>query len=691
MEVTIGGNRIGSGKKMKGRINNYYRSTHDLSTKFKSSMAAGVLYPSLVLPAMRGDSFDIDLQADLRTIPTVGPLFGSFKMQTDVYQVPVRLYQGILHNNPLAIGLKMNQVKFPVLNVMSGYNGTDNRDTAGEFSKSCLLKYLGMSGLGRTAQAQSANEFGRKINAIPALGYYDIYKTYYANKQEESGYLIGGNIEDTILIYTDEVFYWDTSAKADETIQINANNGLLLIWRFNKDITKIDDYKNEVLRSQELEFNSPDYQETFTLIDLQKNYGADIKWNDETSITLYLTKEQLTTISTIYLEGQDITSITIIKSTGNYTITKEIQLQKFKLANIDDMRYELLAKNKLGQTFNIDLSTNTDWSTDTSTDNSGLPYIALVQQSGEYELTNNRFPMNGLVIKTYQNDIYNNWLNTDWLEGENGINELSKVQVIDGAFSMDSLNFATKLYNMLNRIALAGATYEDWQDVVYEEVKRKQIESPIFCGGMSQEVIFDEIVQAAPTDGQPLGTLGGRGRLNGKQKGGKIHIKCDEACFIIAITSLTPRISYTQGNEFYMTDLLTMDDFHKPAMDGIGFQDLIGERLAWWDTLITPSSTSVIHRSKIGKLPAWIEYMTNVDRAYGDFAEEYGKAFMVLTRNYERDEETGGIKDATTYVDPSKYNYAFALQSLDAQNFWCEVKFDIKARRLMSARVIPNV
>lgn len=691
MEVTIGGNRVGSGKKMKGRINNYYRSTHDLSTKFKSSMAAGVLYPSLVMPAMRGDSFDIDIQADLRTIPTVGPLFGSFKMQTDVYQVPVRLYQGILHNNPLAIGLKMNQVKFPVLNVMSGYNGIDNRDTAGEFSKSCLLKYLGMSGLGRTAQAQSANEFGRKINAIPALGYYDIYKTYYANKQEENGYIIGGKIEEKEITYTKEVWYWNTKATPNESIYFNSENGLLLIWFFNEEVKKIDDYKNTILNYQDIEFNAPNYQTTYNILDLAKYYGAEIKWRDDTSIILTITKKQLEAIAEADLESENITNITIINSKGSYDITNTINLQKFALANIDDMRYELLAKNKLGQTFNIDLSINTDWSTDKSTDESGLPYLALVQQSGEYELTNNRFPMNGLVIKTYQNDIYNNWLNTDWLEGENGINELSKVQVIDGAFSMDSLNFATKLYNMLNRIALAGATYEDWQDVVYEEVKRKQIESPIFCGGMSQEVIFDEIVQAAPTDGQPLGTLGGRGRLNGKQKGGKIHIKCDEACFIIAITSLTPRISYTQGNEFYMTDLLTMDDFHKPAMDGIGFQDLIGERLAWWDTIINPNGTSVIHRSKIGKLPAWIEYMTNVDRAYGDFAEEYGKAFMVLTRNYERDEETGGIKDATTYVDPSKYNYAFALQSLEAQNFWCEVKFDIKARRLMSARVIPNV
>lgn len=78
---------------MKGRINNYHRSTHNLSEKWASSMAPGVLYPAMCKLAMRGDSFDISINADARTIPTKGPLFGSYKMQVDVFQIPVRLYQ----------------------------------------------------------------------------------------------------------------------------------------------------------------------------------------------------------------------------------------------------------------------------------------------------------------------------------------------------------------------------------------------------------------------------------------------------------------------------------------------------------------------------------------------------------------------------------------------------------------------
>ena len=257
---------------------------------------------------------------------------------------------------------------------------------------------------------------------------------------------------------------------------------------------------------------------------------------------------------------------------------------------------------------------------------------------------------------------------------------------------MDALSFQKKRYNLLVRIAASGGTSEDYQDIAYEESFRKHIETPIWVGGFSKEVVFDEVVQTAPSEGDPLGTLGGRGKaLEGSMNGGKLDIKVDEWSYIIGIVSLTPRIYYTQGNDSDITEIKTIADIHVPAMDGIGYQDLMGERLLWADTHIQSNSGNIYRRTSVGKLPAWIEYMTDVDQAYADFAETEGKGYMILNRNYEFDESTGFIKDATTYIDPSKYNYAFADASLTAQNFWCEIQMDIKARRLMSARVIPNV
>ena len=93
---------------------------------------------------------------------------------------------------------------------------------------------------------------------------------------------------------------------------------------------------------------------------------------------------------------------------------------------------------------------------------------------------------------------------------------------------------------------------------------------------------------------------------------------------------------------------------------------------------------------------AWIDYMSNYNRTHGNFASGKSEEFMVLNRSYEIDEKNIAlkqsiIKDLTTYIDPAKFNYIFADQSLDAMNFWVQIGVDWKARRMMSAKVIPNL
>lgn len=179
------------------------------------------------------------------------------------------------------------------------------------------------------------------------------------------------------------------------------------------------------------------------------------------------------------------------------------------------------------------------------------------------------------------------------------------------------------------------------------------------------------------------------GNLN---KGGQVVIKCQEPSYIIGIVSLTPNIDYSQGNDWDM-NLKTVDDFHKPALDEIGFQDLITDQMAFWDTEL--SGDTPIFRSA-GQQPAWLNYMTNVNKVYGNFADETNQMFMVLNRRYEPEYDASNpgnvtIKDLTTYIDPSKFNNVFADTSLDAQNFWVQIGSKITARRKMSAKVIPNL
>lgn len=155
----------------------------------------------------------------------------------------------------------------------------------------------------------------------------------------------------------------------------------------------------------------------------------------------------------------------------------------------------------------------------------------------------------------------------------------------------------------------------------------------------------------------------------------------------MGIVSLTPRIDYSQGNEWW-TLWETMDDLHKPALDGIGFQDLITDQMAVWDT--TTNEDGTLKLNSAGKQPAWLNYMTSYNRCYGKFAKVNEQMFMTLNRRYEND-GTGNIKDLTTYIDPAKFNYAFAQADRKAENFWVQIGVDITARRKISAKIIPNL
>ena len=304
----------------------------------------------------------------------------------------------------------------------------------------------------------------------------------------------------------------------------------------------------------------------------------------------------------------------------------EPQLEEFPLDNIDTMRMNILADVASANAYIVDQDTD-------------APYgLGLGKDGGDWANAYKKASQEGLGIKTYQSDLFNNWISTEWIDGDNGVNAVTAVDTSGGDFTIDALNLANKVYNMLNRIAISGGSYDDWLDAVYTHERSKSCESPVYHGSLIRELSFEEVVSNSATEtaefgDQALGELAGRGRLTGKNKGGRVKVKVSEPSVIIGIVSITPRIDYSQGNK-WDTNLKTMNDFHKPALDEIGFQDLITDQMAWFDTQVNYQGDIVY--STAGKQPAWINYMTNVNQCRGSFAEVDNSMFMTLNRKYEQ-------------------------------------------------------
>lgn len=656
----IGKNTLGDNNKMKVNLRTYNRSTHNLSYVWRNTQAVGTLVPFMSIPMMKGDTFEINLQPNVLTHPTVGPLFGSFKMQNDIFFCPIRLYNSWLHNNKLKIGLNMSQIKLPQVALKCFPTRTYEETQYNVLQPSSLLTYLGITAVGRNNTTNLTPT--RSFNATPIIAYFDIFKNYYANKQEENFYLMDySNLIKLVKAMTEPIggtTLW-TSTRPDrlnEDLPNKTNNSLYITL---KEEMLQEEFESLCTLTININTGSPGIDERKTItVPLTKYYKFSGYTPLEKKYT-YKWKEEITSSST-----PKIFAIAVRKG----------GLKAQRLEDLDDMReqilkmdgniaYELNASNSVPTTF--------EW-LDTA---SGIDGWENAQCTPEW----------GLTVKTYQSDLCQNWINTEWLDGEDGINQITAVDVSEGSFTIDALNLANKVYNMLNRIAISDGSYRSWLETVYTEGYAERTETPIYCGGSSAEVIFQEVISQSATADEPLGSLAGRG-MDSNHKGGHIIVRATEPGYLIGITSLTPRLDYTQGNQWDV-NLKSIDDLHKPALDGIGFQDLDAEILD--ARASTVEKDGIVTRTFVGKQPAWINYMTNINKAYGNFRTN--ENFMILSRQYEMDDQTNKIKDLTTYIDPSLYNNIFADQSFDAQNFWVQIGINIRARRLMSAKVIPNL
>lgn len=680
MKKTLGGDRIRSESKMEVYLPNFGRSSHNIGKIIRTSQACGTIVPYWCQIGMDGTTFYIDITTKVKTLPTTGPVFGSFKHQIDVFVIPIRLYIAALHNNALGVGLNMSKVLLPQFEVYTAnasiYEDDINR---GQVNPSSLLSYLGIKGFGHSR----TNQYLRRFPAIFNLAYWDIFKNYYANKQEENAYVITGinhiwksiSVGDGVKVLKT----WVENKSQAYKMAPTAEKPLYIIIEFEENISP------EEVNEIQLMTNIPDStQKLNELTKLGDSFVFERTDPDALGLREPSNPRKAAKVFA-YKVKKNITIAYNMDAAGENPITmpdnQKIKLTQFPLKNIDDERSAILAAPSTSAYI---------------VSNSKMPYGAATgtldlpdhNRTKTYHSSNAWYSQAGLAVKTYLSDRFNNWLNTEWIDGTTGgINAITAVDVSEGKLTMDALILQKKIFNMLNRVAITDGTYQAWREATYGVRSTTLPESPIFCGGMQSEIAFDEIVSNSATDEEPLGTLAGRGVATMYKSGRGLKIKCTEPCMIMALGSITPRVDYSQGNKWW-TRLQNMDDFHKPTLDAIGFQELIAEEAAAWSTETTENYKQTYQ--SLGKQPSWIEYTTDVNETYGEFAAGMPLAFMCLNRVYEQGINRT-ITNASTYIDPTIYNNIFAESRLSSQNFWVQVAFDVTARRVMSAKQIPNL
>lgn len=681
MKKTLGGDRIRSESKMEVYLPNFGRSSHNIGKIIRTSQACGTIVPYWCQIGLDGTTFYIDITTKVKTLPTTGPVFGSFKHQIDVFVIPIRLYIAALHNNALGVGLNMSKVLLPQFIASTAITSIYENDTnRGQVNPSSLLSYLGIKGFGYS----KVNTYIRSFPAIFNLAYWDIFKNYYANKQEENAYVITGINHIWKKISAGNGIAWDKewTKNSSETYSLAPSSQApsFIKLEFEENISP-----EEV---NEIQFLTNDPEKPTVKVNKLTKLGDAFVFERTDPEAMGLKKPDNPKRATniyVYQVKKPIKIAYNLDTVGGNNLTmpdnKKIKLTPFPLKNIDEERNKILTAPTTSAYI---------------LDGSKMPYGAAIKvialpsydRKARYDSSNSWYSQAGLAVKTYLSDRFNNWLNTEWIDGKTGgINAITAVDVSDGKLTMDALILQKKIFNMLNRVAITDGTYQAWREATYGIRSATLPESPIFCGGMQSEIAFDEIVSNSATEEEPLGTLAGRGIATMYKSGRGLKIKCTEPSMIMALGSITPRVDYSQGNKWW-TRLKNMDDFHKPTLDAIGFQELIAEEAAAWTTEAIENNE--LKYQSLGKQPSWIEYTTDVNETYGEFAAGMPLAFMCLNRVYEENSDHT-ISNASTYIDPTIYNNIFAESRLSSQNFWVQVAFDVTARRVMSAKQIPNL
>ena len=315
------------------------------------------------------------------TRPTVGPLFGAYKLQHFIFTIPIRLYNSWLHNNKTGIGLKISDIKLPIL-------VTSLQSAGKKYNQSSLMAYLGMRGYLKSGTTRQT-----LCQAVPILGYLDIFKNYFANTQEDNFYMVTGlttkpnkiGIKDqkTYTIPGRSEFVYHTPV-GNPVIELTSTEGTLSkptswysVWA--RILIKVKTVDNETWENA-TKYTSNANSNTITLDKLGNGAIGGFQVSQE---ALSFFESSYTNLTSHPLKHIDLIRETILATKGNSALNINEQSEEKGLivcSNIYNARYANLG---------------------------------------------------GLLLKTYDSDIFQNWIKTDWIDGENGISAISAVAVQD--------------------------------------------------------------------------------------------------------------------------------------------------------------------------------------------------------------------------------------------------------------------
>ncbi|UNI72415.1 MAG: major capsid protein [Chaetfec virus UA24_2329] len=304
----------------------------------------------------------------------------------------------------------------------------------------------------------------------------------------------------------------------------------------------------------------------------------------------------------------------------------------------------------------------------------------------------------GMALGTYLPDVQNVILNANFYE-----KNVTSVQVSTsgGSFNIDQLVTAKKLWNSRTKDAMTSGTFKDWIRSHYGVTPKIMDDMPTFLGATSSLIGFEDIrATTYAKDSETTQYLGDKGSSGyGYGSSRRFRVTCDRPGYVMVLAQIVPRVDYDQRLERYVLSTKLSDEF-RPEFNGIGLQDvLVSDLNASYENIAESGTAEALTppwRASLGKQPAWIHYMTDVNKVRGTFCSS--ERSWVLRRDMQaigEPDDTGVYNPVTdtnssAYINPQEWNQPFALQSPTAQNFLVQFNIRHKVRSTVLKRLRPK-
>lgn len=652
------------------------RSVHDLSAERRTTTHACVRIPLWFKKCTANDSYEIDFSTLLQSSPLVAPLMGKYHLQCQLFFEPYSNLYGFLDNNTqqsTAELLTNNHHRYDV------YAETFRRSIPSQIGLTAVESYQG-SGVKSYTWTINKSDYPNGLTIEPGfvVGRHSLFE--YLGLPAGSSYLsaYGQNLSGMQYQLSSMARKSPDQFGSDDHISDSGINDET--WNS----ASLGNWPNSTVASD--------------------MYTSQIMFNPYLNLDRVLT--YLDIMRTYYVNRQEqnaVYQIDASSSLGGQDTEATVSLD-----TLDDLFIKLRGYSS-GQTF-------------------GGANDTPVHSSVQW-LVNEYIPrafqgyFGGLFNTMYEPDYFSNMLSS----------EVGKVYAKVSEGTVHELYFANKLQKYIDRLDISGGIFSNWIRTTRGGNVSKRLDVPEIVGSITHVIDPQNITSVSNTyvagpdssSGSSIGQLAGVvnkfDRMWKDNKDGvySFDFHCPEDGYLMAIVSIVPCVDYTQGIDVDFMKSYFVDDY-TPQFQRLGFMQYnplefnalpamgvtaedgtlkyrgltfgtsdfnqASYITTYKDVQATPEFSNVV-----GKHPAWLEMMTDVDKAFGEFSDGGIYESWILRRQFRKVASDGyTLTDITRYQSPLDFQYPFVAQSQYDPNFFLQLGVNCRAVRPIIKSIMPS-